>query len=194
MTSQPTPATDSLAELLAFFKALADENRLKIAGLLATQELSVEQIAGALGLSASTVSHHLARLSEAGLVQARAQSYYSFYRLNTPALESMANRLLKPETLPGAAAQVDTQAYDRKVLHDFLLPDGRLKQIPAQRKKFEAVLRYVHRDFLPGERYTEKQVNELLGRYHADVAYLRRGLIEYKLLARHSDGTQYWVP
>ena len=44
--------------LLNFFKALSDANRLKIVGLLAQEDLSVEQIAEMLGIGSSTVSHH----------------------------------------------------------------------------------------------------------------------------------------
>jgi DNA-binding transcriptional ArsR family regulator len=62
-------------QLLTFFKAMADANRLKIVGLLAQQPYSVEQLAAMLDLKPSTVSHHLKLLSEAGLVSARAQSY-----------------------------------------------------------------------------------------------------------------------
>ena len=66
-------------ELLSFYKALADANRLKIVGLLAGQSYSVEELAALLGLRPSTVSHHLAKLAEAGLVSARTESYYSVY-------------------------------------------------------------------------------------------------------------------
>lgn len=179
-------------ELLAFFKALADANRLKIVGLLAQGEQTVEQLAALLGVQPSTVSHHLARLSEAGLVTARAESYYSIYRLETDTLESMARRLLSREMLPAVAADVDLNAFDRKVLHDFALPDGRLKSLPAQRKKLEAVLRHAVGMFEFDVRYTEKQVNEILGRFHADTATLRRELVGYGLLERQSG--EYWRP
>ena len=46
-------------ELVTFFKALSDANRLKIIGLLAQQPYSVEELAALLNLKASTVSHHL---------------------------------------------------------------------------------------------------------------------------------------
>jgi len=59
---------DMLSELLIFFKALSDENRLKIIGLLSQCPYSVEELAHALSLSVSTTSHHLSRLSQAGLV------------------------------------------------------------------------------------------------------------------------------
>jgi predicted transcriptional regulator len=177
-------------ELLSFFKALADANRLKIVGLLASRAHTVEQISAILGLSPSTVSHHMGRLSEAGLVSARAEGYYSVYELNVPALEAMAKRLLSTERLISLVDGIDLDAFDRKVLGDYLLPDGRLKTVPAQRKKLEAVLRHVVKSFETGKRYPEKQVNEILKQYHEDTASLRRELVGYKLMMRQSG--EYW--
>jgi biotin operon repressor len=179
-------------ELLTFFKALADANRLKIVGLLAKQPYTVEQLAATLNLGASTVSHHLSKLSEAGLVTATAQSYYNYYRLETGKVEEMARQLLSVETLPEPPAGIDENAYDRKVLHDYLLPDGRLKTIPSQKKKLMAVLRHIVQDFEPGRRYSEKEVNERLSRYHPDTASLRRELIGAKLMDREGGGRDYW--
>jgi hypothetical protein len=39
-------------------------------------------------------------------------------------------------------------------------------------------------------RYSEKQVNELLARYHHDTAALRRGLVDYRLMTRETG--VYW--
>ena len=186
--TQSNPPSDE--QILSFFKALADANRLKIIGLLAQKPLSVEELAAILDLRPSTVSHHLMVLTEAELVSARAESYYNVYILKPGALEGMAKILLAQETLPTIAAGVDSDAYDRKVLHDVLLPDGRLKVIPAQRKKREAVLRYVCKAFTQGVRYSEQQVNALLARFHEDTATLRRELVGYKMLARQ--GGEYW--
>jgi DNA-binding transcriptional ArsR family regulator len=177
-------------ELLVFFKALADANRLKIVGLLAQAPHTVEQLAALLELQPSTVSHHLARLSEAGLVSARADGYYNVYRLEAGALEEMARRLLAHDTLPAVVADVDANAYDRKVWRDFSGPDGRLRRLPLQRKKFEAILRRVVQPFEYGARYSEKQVNEILSGYHEDTAALRRGLVDTGLMAR--DHGVYW--
>jgi predicted transcriptional regulator len=176
--------------LLSFFKALADANRLKIVGLLAQQPYSVEQLAAMLHLRPSTVSHHLAKLSEAGLVSGRTESYYNIYELESETLRNIAQSLLSSETLPAAAAMVDTHAYSQKILDDFLLPDGRLKSIPAQRKKLEAVLEHIGRDIQPGSRYTEKQINGILARFHEDTATLRREMIGFRILSRA--GGEYW--
>jgi len=179
-------------ELLDFFKALSDANRLKIVGLLSQQALSVEQIAEMLDLSSSTVSHHLSKLSKVGLVSARAESYYNVYRLETDALEKMARRLLSKETLPAVTADVDLDAYDRKVLQNYMTPDGRLKAIPTQQKKLLAVLRYVVREFEPNVRYSEEKVNEILDRFHEDYARLRRELFEFGFMDREGGGGNYW--
>lgn len=184
---------DKVTELLNFFKALADANRLKIVGVLAQGEYSVEQMAEMLDLRPSTVSHHLSKLAKANLVSARSESYYNIYRLETATLEAMSQRLLASDTLPAVTAEVDLDAYDRKVINNFCDKQGRIKQFPSQQKKFEAILRYVVRDFQPGERYTEKQTNAILARYSEDVASLRRGLIETKMMARADDGSLYWL-
>jgi predicted transcriptional regulator len=179
-------------ELVGLFKALADANRLKILGLLAQQPYSGEELSALLDLKASTVSHHLSKLAEAGLVSARAEGYYSVYELDRKALDTAKRNLFSNEQMAAATEDVDANAYDQKVLADYLLPDGRLKMIPAQRKKLEAVLRHVVRDFDPGVKYSEKQANEILARFHEDTASLRRELIASGLMEREGGGGDYW--
>ncbi|MBI5955268.1 MAG: metalloregulator ArsR/SmtB family transcription factor [Chloroflexi bacterium] len=179
-------------EVVAFFKALADANRLKIVGLLAQQPYSVEELAALLNLKASTVSHHLAKLSQAGLVSAKADSYYNVYQLDEKALESKSRNVFSQENLAASVMDVDADAYDNKVIADYSNKDGSLKTIPAQRKKLEAILRHVVKAFEPGKRYSEKQVNEMLAKYHEDTASLRRELVGYGLMRREGGGGDYW--
>ncbi|MCC7511546.1 MAG: metalloregulator ArsR/SmtB family transcription factor [Anaerolineae bacterium] len=179
-------------ELVTLFKALSDANRLKIIGLLAQQPYSVEELAALLGLQASNVSHHLARLVKVGLVNARAEGYYSVYQLDKSALETMSHSLFSAEKIASSAEDVDLDAYDRKVLADYKRRDGSLKTIPAQRKKLDAILRYVVNAFEVGRRYSEKRVNDILGQYHEDTASLRRELVGAGLMKRESDGSAYW--
>ena len=138
---------EKIEELLNFFKALADPNRLKIIGLLAQQDLSVEQIAEMLNIASSTVSHHLSRLNKAGLVSARAEGYYNIYQLNAKKLESLSKELLTPDQLPTFVKEVDMDAFDQKVVKNFTNPDGSLKAIPGQLKKMKAVLNYILPEF-----------------------------------------------
>ena len=183
----------NVEELLAFFKALSDANRLRIVALLSREAMAVEQLAETLDLSSSTVSHHLARLSKVGLVAARAEGYYSVYHLETGALAEMSRRLLPEEMLPAVAADVDIDAYDRKVLNTYMSADGRLTAFPVRRKKEEAILRYVARAFEPGRRYGEKQVNRILSRFGDDTARLRRNLVEFGFMEREGGGGEYWL-
>jgi biotin operon repressor len=179
-------------ELLEFFKALADPNRLKIVGLLARQSYTGEQLAAMLGIGESTVSHHLARLVEAGLVSARAQSYYSIYALQTDAIRAKAQRLLSRSELPKLAEDVNLDAFDQKVLANFTDEEGRISRFPGQQNKFVVLLRHVLQAFEPGVRYTEKEVNQILLRFNADTARLRRGLIEFRMMEREGGGGAYW--
>ena len=178
-------------ELLAFFKALSDINRLKILGLLATKAYTVEELAAALGLGASTVSHHLSKLSEAGLVTARAESYYSIYSLQTEHLEEMSKRLLARENLVKLAEDVDGDAFARKVMREFVTPDGRLKAFPAQQKKYLVILEgHILKAFELDRRYPEKEVNEILKRFNEDYASIRRDMIIFKYMTR--ENSIYW--
>jgi predicted transcriptional regulator len=179
-------------ELLVFFKALADENRLKIIALLAQQPLNVEQIAAMLGLTSATVSHHLGRLAQAALVSAKAQGYYSVYQFESGALAAMSKRLLSAEVLPQVAQGVDTDAYDRKVLQTYLTTEGAIRAFPAQWKKEEVLLRHVVTAFEHSRRYSEKEVNEILLRFNEDTARLRRNLVECGLMQRRGGGGEYW--
>ena len=184
---------ETLKELLSFFKALADANRLKIVGLLAQGPNTVEVIAEALGIGVSTTSHHLSRLAKAGLVSARADGHYYVYSLHTAVLEEMAQRLLNKETLPGLSDAVAGDAYEQKVLRTFLDDEGHIKAFPSQEKKFLVLLRYCLSDFDVQKRYSEKEVNGILSRFNDDVATLRRGLIEYHFMERQGGGGEYWV-
>lgn len=154
------------------------------------EPLSGDQLAAMLGLAPSTVSHHLSRLAEAGIVEARQEGPYSVFRVRPRAFDRLERRLL--DALPIAAESADVDAFDRQVLDAFLDAHGRLKAIPAQLKKRQAILRHIVTKFEPGERYTEKEVNAVLSRFHPDSSTLRRELIDSGLMARKDGGRQYW--
>jgi len=175
--------------LLEFFKVLADEKRLQIVGLLAKQDYSVEELATILGVSSATVSHHLRKLQKAGLVQAQAAQHYHIYSLQLQALHEMSEKILSRAALQETTEELDLDAYDRKVLRDFMDGD-RLKSIPRQWKKREVILRYLAEQFEWDRRYTEKEVNEILSRTHEDYASLRRYLVDSRRLAREHE--VYW--
>lgn len=67
-----------------FFKAFADEIRLRILSLLATREMCVCEVMVALDLTQPTASHHLGILETVGLVKHRKEGKWVFYRLSDP--------------------------------------------------------------------------------------------------------------
>jgi predicted transcriptional regulator len=187
--SMPVEST-TLPALLLFFRALSDQSRLRIVGLLMREPLSGDQLAAMLNLAPSTISHHLSRLAEAGIVEARVEGPYSVYRLRPRAFDHLERRLL--DALPIAAESADLDAFDRGVLDAFIDPHGRLRSIPAQLKKRQVVLRHIVRKFEPGTRYSEKQVNEVLAAVHPDISTLRREMIANRLMERKAGGAEYW--
>ncbi|MGH2752688.1 MAG: DUF2087 domain-containing protein [Actinomycetota bacterium] len=62
--------------------------------------------------------------------------------------------------------------------------------IPVQHSKRAIVLDHLAQDFEPGKRYPEKEVNSILGRYHDDVAALRRYLVDEGFMEREAG--VYW--
>ena len=84
-----------------FAKALADETRQKIMNLVCCQWLSVNQIVEQLNVTQPTVSHHLALLREAGLVNVREEGKQTFYGLNQERVAFCCGQLMikfAPET------------------------------------------------------------------------------------------------
>ncbi|WP_232547178.1 metalloregulator ArsR/SmtB family transcription factor [Propioniciclava soli] len=165
-------------------KTIADATRLRILGLLAEEPRSGRQLAEALGLGAPTISHHMARLVEVGIVRVTPDGTRRLYALNAGLLDAAA--------APAATATVAPIADPDHARHVRIFFDGpRLRSIPAKRKARVSVLLELLRRFEPGRRYAEAEVNALLREAHDDVAFLRRELVDYRYLAR--EGGVYWV-
>ena len=86
---------EKLADTSAVLKALADPTRLQMALVLrdAPEPVCICDFTAAFDLSQPTVSHHMARLREAGLVEVTKRGIWSFYRL-APGLPAPARRIL----------------------------------------------------------------------------------------------------
>ncbi|MEH2288534.1 DUF2087 domain-containing protein [Nostoc sp.] len=175
--------------LLRFFKALADDSRLKIVGILANQECSVEELAVLLQLKEPTVSHHLAKLKELNLVTMRPEGNSRLYQLNSEALQSISKEIFTPEKIASLIEDVDTEAWESKVLKNYFEGE-RLKEIPASRKKRLVILKWLVNQFDVRVNYPEHLVNDILKRYHIDCATLRRELIACQLMQRENG--VYW--
>lgn len=81
-------------DAVLFAKALADETRQKIMSLCCCNWLSVNEIVGKTNVSQPTVSHHLAILREAGLVNIREEGKQTFYTLNQDRMVACCGQLM----------------------------------------------------------------------------------------------------
>jgi hypothetical protein len=169
--------------LLRHFKALANESRLKLVGLIADRERNVQELAALLALKEPTVSHHLAILKNAGLLAMRVEGNTHWYRLDLDALRRI-NRSVFSADLSRVPYEVDGQVWEREILRNFI-EDDRLTKIPDTRKKRWVVLKWLTRRFALDTRYSEAEVNAVLKRHHPDAATLRRELIGYRMLERN---------
>ena len=87
----PPLAPETRAALAERLKALADPTRIGIVNRLAgADELCVCDLTDAFDLSQPTISHHLRVLREAGLVEARKQGTWAYYRLDRSAVGELA--------------------------------------------------------------------------------------------------------
>lgn len=183
--SQLEENLEARAEL---FKSLGHPARLLILNLIEMKPRHGEELAEILGLNPATISHHLSKLSDAGLLVSRKDQYYQVYSMVEGVLDrSLADVVFLPQ--PGLPANVQEDAYRAKVLRTFI-KRGRLVQFPAQLKKRQVVLERILQEFEPGRKYTEREVNLVLLEFNEDVASLRRGMIEYRYMQREKG--VYW--
>ena len=187
-TTAPAESPASFEVMLAFFKSLANESRLRIVGLLLARPHHVKELAAELQLKEPTVCHHLACLAEVGLVEMSPRGNAHYYSLRDQELRRLS-RTIFGQRRAIASALPNAQDRDARILGNYL--DGEtLKTMPASRRKRWVVLKWLAEKFAPGRRYHEAEVNELIQRHFWDSATLRREMIGYRMLNR-SAGI-YW--
>jgi hypothetical protein len=166
-------------------RALADPERLAIAGRLARRDSTAEELASAAGITLDRARRHLNRLTAVGVV--RLNDDRRSYRLDAGTLRWAAEQVGPPREagLPLGAASEDEES----VLRTFFR-GGRLTEIPTKEWKRRIVLERIALEFEPGIRYDEKTVNVIVGRFFADHAALRRSLVDGGFLDREAG--EYW--
>lgn len=171
------------------FSLLVDPDRLAVAGALAVQPHTADELVERTRRDRRAVLASLGDLRQAGLVSADGDTY----TLDVAALRGLAR-----EATDDALPMDPTIGYgmtdaERAVLERFF--SGRvLTEFPTSRPKQQIVLQRLALEFDVGRRYTEAEVNDVLHEFHTDWSTLRRHLIDEHLLDReHRDGqTNYW--
>jgi hypothetical protein len=177
-------------EMLEFVKALSHADRLRVIGVLAQKPASIKEISETLGMPMRDVFEHLDALARGGVVAEQDDAW----RIDAQNVENLTRRQFQGQVRETYQPAPDLSEKARKVLVNHLNPDGTIKQLPFQPGKLQVILDYVLEAFTPGVIYTEKEVNMIIRRFHLDTAGLRRDMIDRGMLARKSDGSQYWRP
>jgi ArsR family transcriptional regulator len=99
-------ATD-LARTARLCRALSDENRLRIVGMLTSGERCVCELTAALDLGQSLLSHHLKTLKDAGIVTDRREGRWVYYTLCCDALDELSLSLESLTPAVGAGRAED---------------------------------------------------------------------------------------
>lgn len=177
------------AEAIRLFKCLSDKSRLQILKSLAIEDMYVERLAERLGITAPTVSFHLKKLTDAGAVSSYKSQYYMMYSLKKEIFETSILDILREESNETAAQAQRDAEYRQKVINAFF-EYGKLKSIPAQRKKERIILEEIVRSFEFDLIYSEREVNIIIADYYDDFCTIRRDMVSEKLLDRNANG--YW--
>ena len=168
-----------LDRVVAFYKTMGDPTRIRIVAILAKGPLHGQAIAGKLGLSAPTITHHLKKLRDIHVVYDRRVKNTIYFYLN----ESLINQQAKvfTELLEKKGKELDEMVESsierQKIIENFFMKNGKLNNIPAQRKKKLIVFEHMVRGLKIGEKYEEKQLNEYIKQFHDDYATIRREFI-----------------
>jgi predicted transcriptional regulator len=178
-----------LDKLVEYHKALSDATRIRILFLLKRGPMHGQALAGKLGVSAPTITHHMTKLRNAGVVKERRNKNTIYFEIDERSFKQSAEAMLAtffgPNLSESQGGTVEEHEHFRmSVLNNFFTLDGKLKQIPAQRKRRLVVLEHIVRDLRPGQEYTEKEINEYIQRFHDDYCTIRREFIVNQYMYR----------
>ncbi len=176
-----------LNKIVDFHKALGDLNRVRIIALLQQGQLSGQEIAGKLGLKPPTITHHISKLREVGLIKERRDKNTIYFSINLKILEMSAKSIMTIGTGGNSSMEMSVTEEERSaIINNFFTKDGKLKIYPAQRKKKLVVLAHMIKGLEFGRVYQEKEIKEYLKQYHEDYATLRRELIMCQYMYREN--------
>lgn len=178
------------ADAINLFKCLADKSRLQILKSLVQEDMYVERLAERLGLTPATISFHLKKLEAAQAVYAYKDQYYTMYSIRQEVFMTSIIDIIREESEVINEQEKREQEYREKVITNFF-EYGKLKSIPAQRKKKKICLEEISKSFEAGKIYDEKEINEIILTYFDDYCTIRRDMIGEKILCR--EGTKYRV-
>jgi hypothetical protein len=167
------------------FKALSDTSRLRILASLHKEPMYVELISKRLDLHPSTVSFHLKKLEQLGIISSTKDQYYVTYHLNRESLNVNIMGVISSLSTENQSEEEREKAYYEKIKNTFI-QQGKLISIPVQHKKRLVILQEIAKQFEIGKEYPEKEVNNIISEYHFDFCTIRREFIMNRMFEREN--------
>jgi hypothetical protein len=157
--------------------------------------LSDKEIAKNNGISAATIRHQRFAFREKAK---QAKAFLAIFELVEEALSN--NGKEEFVELHRGATMVDeryevTNSEQEQIINSYFesLDPLKLKNFPTKEKRKIVVLRKIATLFKIGNKYSEKEINEIIKPVFADIATIRRYLIEYGFMERTTDCMEYWL-
>jgi hypothetical protein len=168
-----------LDRLVAFHKAMGDPARIRIIALLSNGPLHGQAIAGKLGLTPPTITHHLNKLKAINSIYQRRDKNTIYYYVNESVIKQQAEVLINLFDKKEGEMEKMLEMHNekQKVIENFITKEGKLKNIPAQRKKKLFIFEHIASGLKMGKKYPEKELNEYIKKFHEDYATIRREFI-----------------
>ncbi|MBT2216988.1 metalloregulator ArsR/SmtB family transcription factor [Virgibacillus dakarensis] len=175
-----------LDRIVNFHKTIGDKTRIQIIALLKDGPLHGQAIAGKLGLTPPTISYHITKLREIDVIYQRRDKNTIYFHLNEKKLAFLAQAILK---IGGEKEMEPFQVDDKEkynVVKNFFDDNGKLKTIPAQRKKKLIILEHLVQGLEKGKTYSEEEINVHIKQFHDDYATIRREFIMCQFMNRQN--------
>ena len=167
------------------------ENQKNVLALM-SQGMSDQEIAKELSLTSSTIRNYRFKFKEK---EKQAKAYLAIIKSLNKSSSVSENAFVTPHK---GATQLDeryeiTDKDIAKTIKYYLDETGKLKEFPRKEKKKIILLREIAKNFKAKRTYSEYEINTILKRIYSDHVLIRRYLIQYGFLDRHTDGRSYWV-
>lgn len=176
-----------LDKMVAFYKTIGDPTRIRIISLLSQKPWHGQALAEKLGLTAPTITHHLKKLRQISVVYERRDKNTIYFYLNSSVIFQHTESLQNLATNKEEKEMVLTSEEEQKIIDNFFTEDGKLKNIPSQRKKKIIVFRHLVKGLNFGEKYAEKDLNGYIKQYFDDYATIRREFIINHFMYRENN-------
>lgn len=187
---------DERRALIMSLQALVDLDMLAVLAALMGGERSLRELASQFKAPPSLSRGPIGRLIFLEIIEARVIDGTVMCRLNKQrfrelngALQRLSKDLFAAERPATPADNAELAEHDRKTLQSCFKGD-QLIEIPSGLRRLELVLHWLVEQFELERRYPERELNEIIKRYHPDFASLRRHMIDHGLMERENN--IYW--